>query len=56
MKKIPTIEIREKVVFEFGYFENAERVAMALSLGGYYVRIKEEQGKYTVFVYTDRDL
>lgn len=48
------ITIREKVVFEFAYEENAKNVALALSFAGYYVKVGKYEGKYAVGVYTDR--
>ncbi len=54
IEKPREITIKEKVSFHFAYEENAKNVAVALSLGGYYIKIGKFDGKYTVDVYTDR--
>ncbi len=54
MKKQEEIKIKEKVVFEFAYEKNAERVALALCMSGYYVKIRHDVG-YFVCVYEHDD-
>ena len=48
------INITEKVVFEFVYYENAINVSMALAMAGYYINIKKTDSRYILTVYTDR--
>lgn len=49
------IKIREKVAFNFAHQHNAERVIVALSFAGYYVRCSVTSSGYAVYIYTDRD-
>jgi len=53
-EKLP-IKIREKVVFEFARTESMERVVLALSMAGYYVKVTSGQVGYVVYIYTDRE-
>ena len=48
------IKIIEKVTFSFGHMENAKNVAIALATTGYYVKIRQDVGRYVLEVYTDR--
>lgn len=48
------VTIKEKVTFEFALRENVDRVAIALILAGYYVKVRKEGMKYEMLVYTDR--
>lgn len=50
------IKVREKVQFTFARQENAERVALALSFAGYFVRCAVVSSGYSVYVYTDREV
>lgn len=54
--KVNEVKIREKVVFHFADERNADRVSLALSRGGYYVRALATSSGYSVYVYTDRNL
>lgn len=56
MKKEKEIKIKEKVIFTFAYLENAERVAIALAMSGYYVRISKSSAGFILWVYTNRDI
>jgi len=50
-KKKQSIEITEKVVFEFAHEYNAQAVAMALCWAGYFVRISRDEPITKVYVY-----
>lgn len=53
MKKIHSLQIFEKAVFEFTYEENANRVAFALCSSGYIVKvIRGNDPFFKVIVYT----
>ena len=49
-------KVREKTFFSFAKEESAQRVAIALSFAGYYVRCTVGSNGYTVYVYTDREV
>ena len=49
--KTQLIKIKEKIVFEFTHYENAERVALALCSSGYFVKITTDVLS-KVYVYT----
>lgn len=46
------MKIKEKVVFDLGNYDNVQRVALAMALAGYYVRIRDEGTGYQVMVFT----
>ncbi len=50
------IKIREFVVFALAVRENAERIALALTFSGYFVRCSVSSSGYIVRVFTDREL
>jgi len=55
-KKSNKIEITEVANFGFCYKENAERVALSLSAGGYLTRIiRSSDINYRVIVFSDRE-
>ena len=43
-----SIKIFKKAEFDFGHLDNAQRVAIALSMGGFYVKVTDNQPSYTV--------
>lgn len=55
MNKKPSVKIFKKAEFDFGHFDNAQRVAVALSLGGYFVKISNDLSIYTVLVYSTNE-
>ena len=53
-KKIErTTKIKEAAEFAFSYKENAERLAIAFIMGGYFVLMRTENGTFVVRVYVE---
>ena len=46
-----TYEIEREAVFPVAYYENAQRIAMALGQAGRYVQIEKEGSTYLVVIY-----
>lgn len=53
--KKPSIKIYEKVEFQFGHYHNVQRVALALGMAGYYIKIIDNEPTYTLLVYTTKE-
>ena len=54
MKYKNTIKIAQHTEFEFVYQKNAENVANALALSGFYIKLSYVGGRWILSVYTDR--
>lgn len=55
-KKIEKVELKLHTEFNFGHQKNAENVALALSLAGFYIKLQRNdfEGNWKLKVYTDR--
>jgi len=54
--KAETLKLTLHTSFTLTYFENTQRLVMALTMAGFYVRVahRVEGSDYTILVYTDR--
>lgn len=52
--KIERWTVSEKVTFKLAYYENAQRLAMALMFCGYFVQARQNGTNYEITAYTDR--